>query len=77
MNYSNISIEFAYLIDVEYCSSEDEIRSHVELLAENRRRRRRLSRKIRKLSAKSDLKRGAKPEEQYRMDALDQKIFAS
>ena len=45
MNYSNILIEYAYLIDVENCSSEDEIRSHGELLAENRRGRRRLSRK--------------------------------
>ena len=77
MNYSNIPIKYAYLIDVEDCSSEDKIRSHGELLAENSRRQRRLSRKIRDLSAKSELKRGAKPEKQYHRDALDQNIFVS
>ena len=37
MNYDTIPIEDAYLLDVEDCSSEDELRSHVELLSENRR----------------------------------------
>ena len=44
MNYNAIPIEYAYLIDVEDCSSEDKLRSHGELFAENRQHRRRLGR---------------------------------
>ena len=40
LDYEVITIKYAYLMDVEDCSSEDELRSHVELLSENRRRRR-------------------------------------
>ena len=45
INYNMIPIEYAYLVDGEDCSSEDELRSHAELRAENRRQRRRLGRK--------------------------------
>ena len=64
-------------MDVEDCSSEDEIRTHVELLSENRRRRRRLARKIKELAAKDETQKAKNPEEQYRRDALDQKTVAS
>ena len=77
MNYNTIPIEYTYLIDVEDYSSEDELRSHGELLADNRRRRRHLGRKIKELSAKVESKKAKKPEEQYRRDALDQKTFTS
>ena len=77
INYNTIPIEYAYLLDVEYCSSEDDLRSHVELLSENRRRRRRLARKIKEINAKGESKKAKKPEEQYHRDALDQKTCAS
>ena len=76
INYDTITIKYTYLKDVDDWSSEDELRSHVELLSENRRRRRRgLIRKIEELTAKDKSKKSKKPEEQYRRDALDQKIF--
>ena len=70
-------IKYAYLMDVEDYSSDDELRTHVELVSENRRRRRQLARKIKELTAKDDSKKSKKPEEQYCRDALDQKIFTS
>ena len=75
MNYDLIPIKFAYLLNVENCSLEDEMRSHAELLTENRRKRRRLSRKIKELNAKDKSHKVRKPEEQYRHDTVDQKIF--
>ena len=57
--------------------SEDEERTHGELLSENRRRRRRLVRKIKELNAREDFKKAQKPEEQYRRDTLDQMTFMS
>ena len=64
-------------MDIEDCSSEDELRSHAELLTENRRRRRRLTRKIKELNAKDESKKARKPEEQYLRDVIDQKTFTS
>ena len=61
-NYDQISIKFAYLIDIEDCSSEDELRSHAELLTGNRRRRR-LTCKIKELAAKEESQNDRKPEE--------------
>ena len=77
LNYNTIPIKYVYLLDVENCSSEDKLRSHAELLSENRRRRRQLTRKIKELNTKEESKKVKKPEEQYRRDALDQKTFAS
>ena len=77
MNYDMILIEYAYLIDIEDCSSEDELRSHGELLTENRQRRRHLGRKIKELSAKTESKKAKKFEVQYRRGTLDQKTFVS
>ena len=57
LNYNTIPIQYAYLLDVENCSSEDELRSRAELLAENRRRRRQLARKIKELNAKEESKK--------------------
>ena len=37
LNYERLRIKFFYLIDVKYCSSEDEMRAHIELLSKNRR----------------------------------------
>ena len=73
MNHEAIPIQYVYLLDVEDCSSEDDLRSHVILLSENRRQRRRLVRKIKELNVKEDSKKAKKYEEQYRMDALNQK----
>ena len=64
-------------MDVEDCSSEDELKSHIELLSKNRWRRKRLARKIKELAAKDENLKAKKPEEQYRRDAIDQKIFTS
>ena len=77
MNYYTIPIQYAYLMDVEDYSSEDELRAHVELFSENRRQKRRLARKIKELNANEESKKAKKPEDQYRRDALDQKTFAS
>ena len=52
LNYENIPIKFAYLMDIEDCSSEDELESHIELLSKNRMIHRRLARKIKELAAK-------------------------
>ena len=57
LSYDAIPIKYAYLLDVEDCSSEDELRLHVELLAENRRRMRRLVRRIKDLNAKKSRRR--------------------
>ena len=38
LSYDAIPIKYAHLLDVEDCSSKDDIQAHVELLAENRRR---------------------------------------
>ena len=43
LNYETIPIKFSYLMDVEDYSSEDEMKSHIELLSENRRKHRRLA----------------------------------
>ena len=77
MNYEAIHIKFAYLIDVEDYSSEGKLRSHAELLTENRRRRRILARRIRELAAKDKSQKSKNPEEQYRRDTIDQKTFTS
>ena len=77
LNYDQIPIKFAYLIGIEDYSSVDELRSHAELLTKNRRRRRRLTRKIKELTAKDESQEVRKPEEQYRRDAIDQKTFTS
>ena len=37
LNYDTIPIQYVYILDVEDFSSEDELRSHAELLSENRR----------------------------------------
>ena len=54
LNYEAIPIKFVYLIDVEDCSSEDELRIHAGLLTENRRRRKKLARKMKELAAKDE-----------------------
>ena len=77
LKYEAIPINFAYLVDVEDCSSEDELRSHAELLTENRRRRISLASKIKELVAKDKSQKAKKPEEQYRRDAIDQTISIS
>ena len=77
LNYEAIPIKFSYLMDVENCSSEDELRSHTELLTEHRRRRRRLSRKIKELAAKDESQKSRKSEEQYSRDDIDQKKITS
>ena len=63
MNYEVIPIKFAYLVDVEDCSSEDELRSHAELLTKNKRRRRILVRKIKVLAGKDESQKAKNPEE--------------
>ena len=75
LNTESIPIKFTYLMDVEDCSSEDELKSHIDLLSKNRRRRRRLDRKIKELAAKDENLKAKKPEEQYYHDAIDQKIL--
>ena len=75
LNYEAIPIKFAYLIDVEDYSSEDKLRSHAELLTENRRRRRVLTRKIKELNDKDEIQKSRKPEEKYRCDALSRKLL--
>ena len=77
LNYEYIPIKFAYVMDVKDCSSKDEMRTHIDLLSENRRRRRRLARKIKELAAKDKSLKAKKPEEQYRRNMIDQKIFTS
>ena len=77
LNYEAIPIKCAYLMDVEDCSSEDELRSHAELFTENKRRRRILARKIKELAAKNKSQKAENSEEQYRRDAIDQKTFTS
>ena len=77
LNYNQTPIKFAYLMDIEDCSSEDELRSHAELLTEKRRRRRRFTRKIKELSAKDESQKSRKPEEKYHRDAINQKTFTS
>ena len=73
LSYERIPIKFVYLIDVEDWSSEDELKTHIELLSENRRRRRRLAGKIKELDAKDKNLKAKKPEEQYRHNVIDQK----
>ena len=70
LNYEALTIKFVYLMNVENCSSEDELRSHTELLTGNRRRRRRLSRKIKELAARDKSQKTRKPEKQYCRDAI-------
>ena len=64
-------------MDVEGYFSEDETRTHIDMLSENRRRRRRLAWKIKELTAKDEILKAKKPEEQYRRDSIDQKTFTS
>ena len=77
LNYEAIPIKYAYLMDVEDCSSEDKLSTLVELLSENRIRSRQLARKIKEVTAKNESQKAKNPEEQYHRDALNQKTFAS
>ena len=61
-------------MDVEDCSSKDEMITYIELLSMNRRRRRRLARKFKELAAKDESLKAKKLEEQYCRDTTDQKI---
>ena len=47
------------------------MRTHVELLSENRRRRKILARNIKELAAKDESQKAKNPEEHYRRDAID------
>ena len=53
------------------------MRTHIELLSENWRQHRRLASKIKELAAKYETLKTKNPEEQYRRDAIDQKIFTA
>ena len=77
LDYEHLPINFAYLINIKYCSIEDKMKTHIELLSKNRRQRRRIARKIKELAAKDENLKVKKPEEQYRRDAIDQKIFTA
>ena len=77
LNYDATPIQYAYLPGIEDYSSEDELRSHVELFSENSNKEGDWWEKIKELNTKEDSKKAKKPEEQYRRDALDQKTFAS
>ena len=64
-------------MDVKDCFSDVELKSHIELHSENRRRCTMLAHRLKELAAKDESLKAKKPEEQYRRNAIDQNILTA